>query len=55
MLIEYLFECCDMDVILKFLINVFLLVNKSTRIVDYRVFLGEVVEEEIECILNVSV
>ncbi|KAH0853843.1 hypothetical protein HID58_092831 [Brassica napus] len=54
MLIEYLFECCDMDVIPKSLTNALSLVNKSTRTVDHRVFPGEAVEEETECILNVS-
>ncbi|WZZ65709.1 hypothetical protein YC2023_077079 [Brassica napus] len=54
MLFEYLFECCDMDVIPKSLTNALSLVNKSTRTVDHRVFPGEAVEEETECILNVS-
>ena len=43
-----------MDVIPKSLTNALSLVNKSTRTVDHRVFPGEAVEEETECILNVS-
>ncbi|CAH8347295.1 unnamed protein product [Eruca vesicaria subsp. sativa] len=55
MLIHYLFECCDMDVIPKSLTNALSLVNnKTTRSLDHRVFPGEAIEEETGCILNVS-
>lgn len=54
MLIEYLFECCDMDVIPKSLTNALSLVNKITQTLDHRVCPGEAIEEETECVLNVS-
>ncbi|XP_010528718.1 PREDICTED: uncharacterized protein LOC104805724 [Tarenaya hassleriana] len=54
MLIEYLFECSDMDPIPDFLPKVLALINGSSRSVEHRLFPGEVVEEEVECILNAS-
>lgn len=54
MLIEYLFECCDMDVIPNSLTNALSFVNKFTPSLDHRVCPGEAIEEETECILNVS-
>ncbi|KAF8114442.1 hypothetical protein N665_0037s0019 [Sinapis alba] len=54
MLIEYLFECCDMDVIPKSLTNALSFVSEITRTLDHRVIPGEAIEEETECILNVS-
>ncbi|KAG2325302.1 hypothetical protein Bca52824_008030 [Brassica carinata] len=54
MLIEYLFECCDMDVIPKSLTDALSLVNKTTQSLDHRVCPGEAIEEETECVLNVS-
>ncbi|VVB10551.1 unnamed protein product [Arabis nemorensis] len=52
MLIEYLFECSDMEVIPKSLMKALSLVN--TRNVDHKVFPREAVEQETKCILNVS-
>ncbi|XP_021907007.1 uncharacterized protein LOC110821464 isoform X1 [Carica papaya] len=54
MLIEYLFECSDMDSIPKSLFDVLAIVNRSSRSVSYRCFPKEEIEEEIECILRVS-
>lgn len=54
MLIEYLFECSDIDTIPKSLMEALSLVNRRTRIVEHKVFPREAIEEEAECILNVS-
>ncbi|CAN8318244.1 unnamed protein product [Cochlearia groenlandica] len=54
MLIEYLFECGDMDIVPKSLLKALTLVNKKTRNVDHKVFPREAIEEETECVLNVS-
>lgn len=54
MLIEYLFECSDMDTVPKSLLEVLATINKSSRTITRRVFPKEEIEEEIECILKVS-
>ncbi|XP_010441201.1 PREDICTED: uncharacterized protein LOC104724413 [Camelina sativa] len=54
MLIEYLFECSDMDTIPKSLMEALSLVNRRTRNVEHKVFPREAIEEETECTLNVS-
>ncbi|KFK37179.1 hypothetical protein AALP_AA4G224400 [Arabis alpina] len=54
MLIEYLFECSDMETIPESLMKALSLVNRSTRNVDHKVYPKEAIEEETECILNVS-
>ncbi|KAL1191183.1 hypothetical protein V5N11_014246 [Cardamine amara subsp. amara] len=54
MLIEYLFECSDMDIIPTSLMKALSLVNRSTRNVEHKVFPREAIKEESECILNVS-
>ncbi|KAJ0255061.1 hypothetical protein HA466_0098770 [Hirschfeldia incana] len=54
MLVEYLFECCDMDVIPKSLTNALSLINGMKQALDHRVCPWEAIEEETECILNVS-
>uniref|UniRef100_A0A1J3GF83 Uncharacterized protein n=1 Tax=Noccaea caerulescens TaxID=107243 RepID=A0A1J3GF83_NOCCA len=54
MLIEYLFECSDMDTIPKSLMKALSFVNRSTRNVEHKVCPREAIEEETECILNVS-
>ncbi|XP_010450653.1 PREDICTED: uncharacterized protein LOC104732768 [Camelina sativa] len=54
MLIEYLFECSDMDTVPKSLMEALSLVNRRTRNVEHKVFPREAIEEETECVLNVS-
>ncbi|CAA7050478.1 unnamed protein product [Microthlaspi erraticum] len=54
MLIEYLFECSDMDTVPKSLMKALSFVNRSTRNVEHKVCPKEAIEEETECILNVS-
>ncbi|CAH2079597.1 unnamed protein product [Thlaspi arvense] len=54
MLIEYLFECSDMDIIPESLTKALSLVNESPRNVEYKEFPREAIEEETECVLNVS-
>ncbi|CAL9224070.1 unnamed protein product [Arabidopsis halleri] len=54
MLIEYLFECSDMDTIPKSLMEALSLVNRRTRNVEHKVCPREAIDEETECILNVS-
>ncbi|EOA16147.1 hypothetical protein CARUB_v10004285mg [Capsella rubella] len=54
MLIEYLFECSDMDTIPKSLMEALSLLNRRTRNVEHKIFPREAIEEETECILNVS-
>ncbi|KAG7548675.1 hypothetical protein ISN44_As12g038460 [Arabidopsis suecica] len=54
MLIEYLFECSCMDTIPKSLMEALSLVNRRTRNVEHKVCPREAIDEETECILNVS-
>ncbi|CAA0406556.1 unnamed protein product [Arabidopsis thaliana] len=53
-LIEYLFECSDLDTIPKSLMEALSLVNSRTGNVEHKVCPREAIEEETECILNVS-
>ncbi|GKV29183.1 hypothetical protein SLEP1_g38132 [Rubroshorea leprosula] len=54
MLIEYLFECIDMDTIPKSLLEALAIINKGSRTITPRFFPKEEIEEEVECILRVS-
>ncbi|PRQ45204.1 hypothetical protein RchiOBHm_Chr3g0487611 [Rosa chinensis] len=53
MLTEYLFECGDMDTIPKSLLEALDIINMSRNKL-HRLFLKDEIEEEVECILNVS-
>ncbi|KAK3204345.1 hypothetical protein Dsin_018391 [Dipteronia sinensis] len=54
MLIEYLFECSDMDTIPKSLLETLAMINTSSRTAPYKCFPKEEIEEEVECVLSVS-
>ncbi|KAL5848354.1 hypothetical protein ACOSQ4_006367 [Xanthoceras sorbifolium] len=54
LLIEYLFECSDMDTIPKSLLETLAMINRSSRTTPYRCFPKEEIEEEVECVLSVS-
>lgn len=54
MLIEYLFECSDMDIIPKSLFDTLAIVNRSSRSAPYWCFPKEEIEQEVDCILSVS-
>ncbi|XP_010268262.1 PREDICTED: uncharacterized protein LOC104605271 [Nelumbo nucifera] len=54
MLIEYLFDCSDMDVIPKPLLETLDIINKSSRSTVHMHFSKEEIEEEIECVSSVS-
>jgi hypothetical protein len=54
MLTEYLFECSEMDVIPKSLLEAIAIINSNSRSTPLGCFRKEEVEEEVECILSVS-
>lgn len=54
MLIEYLFECSDMDTIPKSLLEAVAIINKDSRSTPHDLILKDEVEEEVESILSVS-
>jgi hypothetical protein len=54
MLTEYLFECSEMDAIPKSLLEALAIINSNSRSTPLGCFRKEDVEEEVECILNVS-
>ena len=54
MLIEYLFECSDMDTIPESLLETLTTINKNSRSTLDGWILKDAIDEEVECILNVS-
>ncbi|KAL6978716.1 hypothetical protein U1Q18_020382 [Sarracenia purpurea var. burkii] len=56
LLIEFLFECSDMDNIPDYLLETISIVNsyRTSRITPYIFFSKEEIQEEVECILRVS-
>ncbi|WCJ41282.1 hypothetical protein M5689_022162 [Euphorbia peplus] len=54
MLMVYLFECSDMDTIPKSLSQALDIINRSSLSTSIGCFLKDEVEEDVECILNVS-
>lgn len=54
LLTEFLFECSDMDSIPKSLIDILDVINRSSNSMPYGILLKENIEEEVNCILNVS-
>ncbi|KAJ0078660.1 hypothetical protein Patl1_22416 [Pistacia atlantica] len=54
MLIDYLFECSDMDIIPKSLLEALAIVNRSSRRTPYWCFPKEEIEQEVDCVLSVS-
>uniref|UniRef100_A0A7N0TX02 Uncharacterized protein n=1 Tax=Kalanchoe fedtschenkoi TaxID=63787 RepID=A0A7N0TX02_KALFE len=54
LLTEYLFECDDMDVIPRSLLDTLSVINRSSRTVPLRYFPKEEIDEDVECILGVS-
>ncbi|KAM2711504.1 hypothetical protein EV1_031617 [Malus domestica] len=54
MLTEFLFECGDMDTIPKSLLEALVFINRNSQSKSDRRILKDEIEEEVECILNVS-
>uniref|UniRef100_A0A5B7A7H9 Uncharacterized protein n=1 Tax=Davidia involucrata TaxID=16924 RepID=A0A5B7A7H9_DAVIN len=54
LLIEYLFECSDMDTIPECLLEALAIINRRSQSVPYRFCLKKEIEEEVECVLSVS-
>lgn len=54
MLIDYLFECSDMDTIPKSFLEAIALINRDSRSVPHNCFSKEEIEEEVEHVLSVS-
>lgn len=54
MFTEYLFECSEMDIIPKSLLEALAIINSNSRSSPLGCFRKEEVEEEVECILSVS-
>ncbi|KAK9205862.1 hypothetical protein WN943_016132 [Citrus x changshan-huyou] len=54
MLIEYLFECSNMDTIPKSLLKALAVINENSRSISHRCLPGEEIEQEVECVLSVS-
>ncbi|CAM8948849.1 unnamed protein product [Rhodiola kirilowii] len=54
LLTVYLFECDDMDVIPKSLLDALSMFNRSSLNVPQRYFLKDDIDEDVECILDIS-
>ncbi|PON77715.1 hypothetical protein PanWU01x14_024710 [Parasponia andersonii] len=54
MLIQYLFECSNMDMIPKSLLETLSIINKNSRSIPDGFILKDAIDEEVESILNVS-
>ncbi|XP_008451202.1 uncharacterized protein LOC103492570 isoform X1 [Cucumis melo] len=54
MLIDYLFECSDMDTVPKSLLKALALINADSQIATHSVFSQDEIEEEVECIFSLS-
>ncbi|KAG5530549.1 hypothetical protein RHGRI_025485 [Rhododendron griersonianum] len=54
LLIEYLFECSDMDTVPEYLLETLSIVNRTSRRAPYGLVSKEEVEEEVEFVLSVS-
>ncbi|XP_058184421.1 uncharacterized protein LOC131301930 isoform X4 [Rhododendron vialii] len=54
LLIEYLFECSDMDTVPEYLLETLSIVNRTSRRAPYGFVSKEEVEEEVEFVLSVS-
>ncbi|CAM8949885.1 unnamed protein product [Rhodiola kirilowii] len=54
LLTVYLFECDDMDVIPKSLLDALSMINRSSRNVTQRYFLKDDIDEDVECMLDIS-
>ncbi|XP_011658642.1 uncharacterized protein LOC101214737 isoform X2 [Cucumis sativus] len=54
MLIDYLFECSDMDTVPKSLLKALALINADSQIATHSVFSQDEIEEEVECVFSLS-
>lgn len=54
LLVEFLFECSDLDTIPLFLFEILSIVNRTSRSAPYRFFSEEEIEEEVENVLCMS-
>lgn len=54
MLIEYLFECSEMNTIPKSLLEALAIINRTSRSPPFRCYAKEEIEQEVECVLSMS-
>ncbi|XP_022928420.1 uncharacterized protein LOC111435237 isoform X2 [Cucurbita moschata] len=54
MLIDYLFECCDMDTVPKSLLKALAMINADSRSASHSFFSQDETEEEVECVFSLS-
>ncbi|XP_023529626.1 uncharacterized protein LOC111792415 isoform X1 [Cucurbita pepo subsp. pepo] len=54
MLIDYLFECCDMDAVPKSLLKALAMINADSRSASHSFFSQDETEEEVECVFSLS-